>query len=576
MKVSDYILRFLAGGGVTHIFEVCGGSITHILDSIYGMKGIKAVSMHHEQSAAFAAEAYAKVSGRMGVSAATSGPGATNLITGIGSCYFDSVPALFLTGQVNTYEYKGDRPVRQIGFQETDIVSMVKPVVKYAAMVKREGDIRYILEKSACSAVSDRPGPVLVDIPMNIQRADVDPRRLRTFRSNKRKMTPPSLKRAVAESLRYINDAGRPVILAGGGLRTSGAAGELLKFVDKTGIPVVSTLLGKDAFPNDRPEYAGMLGTYGNRYANLAAANADLLIILGCRLDTRQTGTRPGTFAVNAKKIHVDIGKNELNSKVRADLCVNADLSAYLKEINALKRLHRADISQWRETVSGYRRKYPAYSKLPGGSINPNLFMDTLSRFLPENAIVCVDIGQNQMWAAQSLLIKKNQRFLTQGGMAAMGSALPAAVGASFASPGSTVVVIAGDGGFQLNLQELETVRHHGLPVKIIILNNRCYGMVRQFQAQYFGSRFQSTVKGYSCPDFTRVVSAYGIVARRVARNSQVEGALAKLFSDKEACCLEVEIDGKCLVTPKLSVNMPIERQDPPLSEAELRECMMV
>lgn len=579
MKLSEYVIEFLISERISHVFEVCGGAITHLLDSLYGKKNIAAVSMHHEQAAAFAAAAYSMASGNLGVAMATSGPGATNMITGIADCYFDSIPSLFITGQVNTYEYKFDRPVRQIGFQETDIVSIVRPIVKDAVLVTDPGDIRSCLEKAVFLAKSGRPGPVVVDIPMNIQRAEIDPGSLDSFHAAASDRAPgPVAPETIDAVARLIGDSSRPVVLVGGGVRLSHACGELLEFIHATKIPVVASLLGLDAFPHEDDAFVGMIGTYGNRYANLTLANADLLLVLGARLDTRQTGTKPETFARGAKIIHVDIDPRELNKSVRTDIPVHADLQGFLRALNDRVGRGRAGdgFGPWRTVTKRYAKRYPSWRAPVGDALEPNFFMHELSGFLPDDAALCVDVGQHQMWAAQSLTLGKSRRFLTQGGMGAMGSALSMAVGASVARPGATTVVLTGDGGFQLNIHELQTVYHHQLPIKILLVNNRCYGMVRQFQEQYFNRRFQSTVIGYSCPDFQEVVSAYKIPARRVSSPGGLSEALHRLFDGPGPMFLEVAIPRDSQVVPKLSVNRPLEEQDPPLGREELKSNMLI
>ena len=574
MKLSDYVVEFLAANDIDHIFEVCGGAVTHLLDSLYGRKDIKVVSMHHEQAASFAAEAYSRTTGNLGVAMATSGPGATNLITGIGSCYFDSIPALFITGQVNTDEFKFSRPVRQVGFQETDIVNIIKPITKYSVLVRTPSLIRYHLEKAAFLALSGRPGPVLVDIPMDVQRANINISKLKRFKR------PAPYKKTnetdVAKAAKLIKSAKRPVILAGGGIRISGAQDQLMKLTEKCGIPVVTSLLGKDSFPNNGAGYMGMIGTYGNRYANLAVANADLVLALGTRLDTRQTGNLPATFAREAVIIHVDVDRHELNHKRKANLAINCDVGMFLELLNKqIKDFDKNRLNKWREALSVYKKGFSEKHQTQD-RIEPSAFFDKLSKYLPGQAIISADIGQNQMWAAQSLEVRGKQRFLTQGGMGAMGSSLSFGIGAAFADPGALQIVITGDGGFQLNIQELQTVIEYNLPIKIIMLNNRCYGMVRQFQEQYFNSRLQSTVVGYSAPDFQKVVSAYGIRVEKLSDPLEIDPALKRMFGDRKAFFLEVEINGESKVLPKLSINRPIEEQEPLLKKEELLSYMIV
>lgn len=581
MKLSDYVIECIAKEGVAHVFEFIGGAITHLIDSIHHRSDMACVSVHHEQTGAFAAEAYARINGRLGVAMATSGPGALNMVTGIGSCWFDSVPCLFITGQVNTYEYKFDRPVRQIGFQETDIVSVVTPLTKYAVLVTEPESIRYHLEKAIWLARSGRPGPVLLDIPMNIQRAQIDPADLPGFLGSEEHAalaTAPAVDPVqVRQVAGLIGQAKRPVILAGNGVRTSGGAGELQQLVERTGIPVVSTLLGLDVIPHDSAAFFGMIGAYGNRFSNMTLANSDLLLILGARLDSRQTGTRPDTFARAATRVHVDIDPHELNAKVQVDLTIRGDVREFLSALNReLEGIPQPDLAPWYGVITGYRDRYPTQAdptEFPG--IDPNRFMEILAVRSGEGDAICLDVGQNQMWAGQSFRLKQGQRMLISGGMGAMGFALPAALGAAKAT-GGRAIAIAGDGGIQVNIQDLEVIVSHRLPVKVIVLNNNCLGMVRQFQDMYFGGRRQSTVIGYGCPDLVKVAEAYGLPAFSI---DSLEGAAAVL---DEALALdgpafvEVKLEQNSCVNPKLVVNRPIEDMSPHLDRKELAEAMLI
>ncbi|MHB1347586.1 MAG: thiamine pyrophosphate-binding protein [Candidatus Humimicrobiaceae bacterium] len=578
MKISDYIIDFLFTNKINYIFEVVGGSLAHIIDSLYSNKHIKTISMHHEQAAAFAAEGYSRVDGNFGVALATSGPGATNLITGIGSCYFDSIPCLFITGQVNTYELKSDKHVRQIGFQETDIVSIVKPIIKYAKLITEPQKIRYYLEKAIFIAKNGRPGPVLLDIPLDIQRKDISINEIESFHYSIKTEDTYTFNDQIGEVLKLIQDSKRPSFLIGGGLRLSGAVKEFNDLENKLNFPVVTTLMGLDAFDHENSNFVGMIGTYGNRYANLSIANTDLIIALGTRFDTRQTGTSPDSFARSAKIIHVDIDPNELNNKIKSDVAINCDIKKFLNLIvEKLNNKNIPDIKEWKEKIETYKIKYPSFTVSKSKKINPNYFMDLLSFFIPSDSIICTDVGQVQIWSAQSLRLKGSQRFLTQGGMGAMGSALSMGIGASFSQKNKKpVIVISGDGGFQLNIQELQTVYHHNLPIKIIILNNSCYGMVRQFQQQYFDSRFQSTVIGYSAPDFIRIAEAYKITSFKISKITEIEESLKKLFSNMLPMLLEIKIDRNLQALPKLSVNRPIEDQEPLLSREELNSNMFI
>lgn len=579
MKVSDYIINFLTKQKVQHIFYMIGGAITHLVDSSVNKANLTLITMHHEQAAAFAAEAYARCNNKLGVAMATSGPGATNLITGIGSCFFDSVPCLFITGQVNTYEYKFDAPVRQVGFQETDIVSIVKPITKGARLVKNAKNIRKDLEWAVNLAQTGRPGPVLLDIPMNIQRADINPKLLSPLKIEFPKKI--SIKSDILrEVFDAIKTAQRPVILVGGGVRCADAAKELFELVDATKIPVVVSLMGIDAFPHDHPSYVGMLGAYGNRYANIITANADFLLILGSRLDSRQTGTRPETFARGAKIVHIDIDQQELSRvTVQKNKKIKADIKNFLQHFNEI--INKAPIKtsqKWMNYISMCHQKCSdnIFYDICEHKINPNEFIFKLSKYIANNAIITVDVGQHQMWVAQSLVVKSGQRVLISGGMGAMGFALPAAIGAAFLDRKRQIVVIVGDGGFQINLQELQTIIRNKLNIKIVLLNNNSLGMVRQFQEIYFHGRTEGTVTGYSNPDFIKIAEAYGIEAIRLTERKKIAKTLQNFMSKNNSCLLEIILPQSTKVEPKLIVNDPIEDQDPKLPLEELEKMMLV
>jgi acetolactate synthase I/II/III large subunit len=581
MKLSDYVIHFVAEKGVSHIFEFIGGAITHLIDSTVSRDDIECISVRHEQSGAFAAEAYARVTGGIGVAMATSGPGALNMVTGIGSCWFDSVPCLFITGQVNTYEYKFDRPIRQIGFQETDIVSVVRPLTKYAELVVDPETIRYHLEKAVFLAQSGRPGPVLLDLPMNLQRAQIDPDTLVPFLGSEEHR---GLENAacdaesVAEVVRMLSAAKRPVILAGGGVRTSGATDALAGLVALSGAPVVTSLMGLDSIAHDNPAFFGMIGSYGNRFSNLTLANCDFLLVLGSRLDTRQTGTRPETFARGAKRVQVDIDPVELNAKVQVDLAINCDVASFLALLNSeLAGYAKPDLSGWYSVIGRFRSKYPTRScDIAPPGIEPNRFMELLSDACAEGDVICLDVGQNQMWAAQSFGLKKRQRMLISGGMGAMGFALPAGLGAAIALPIANSIVIAGDGGIQVNIQDLETIASRKLPVKIFVLNNNCLGMVRQFQDIYFGGRQQSTVVGYGCPDLCRIAEAYGIPSFSISTYDDIESVVGRAMQVDGPAFVEIGLELMTCVNPKLVVNRPIEDMSPHLERNELAKEMLI
>ncbi|MGV8980212.1 thiamine pyrophosphate-binding protein [Clostridium sp.] len=581
MKLTDYVAEFLKDNGVTTVFGYQGGAITHFVDSIYKAEGIKFISNYHEQASAFAAEGYARVSRNIGVCTATSGPGATNLITGIGSAYFDSIPCLYITGQVNTYEYKRSMEIRQEGFQETDIVSIIKPITKYAVMITSPEKIKFILEKAFYIAKSGRPGPVLLDLPMNVQRAEINPDDLVGFYDSeeyKREIKIEVNIEDVDSLIDLIKKSKRPVILAGGGIRLAKAEEKLEKLIEITGIPVACTLMGIDSVNHEHKCYVGYMGAYGTRYSNLAVANCDLLIVLGSRLTTRQTSSITDSFARKAKIVHVDIDRNELNIKVKEDLSIECDLEMFIDNLNLnlINSNLKFDFSPWIDKIESYKTMYPSFQTQKNtNEIDPNDFMNKISKMLHPNCIVCLDIGQNQIWASQSLKLKKNQRLLNAGGMGAMGFGLPSAIGAWYARSNYKIVAITGDGGFQMNIQELQTIAREKIPVKIIIMNNKALGMIRHFQEMYFQSNYYGTIDGYSAPNFAKISEAYGIKSFKVTDESQMNELKEKL-NDDESYVIEVELENITYVTPKLGMGRPIEDQEPLLNRVELEENMII
>jgi len=585
MKASDYVAAFLAERNVPQVFCLSGGMITHLLDSMDRLGRPRIVCMQHEQAAAFAADAVGRLTGVPGVAMATSGPGAVNLLTGIGSCHFDSSPAIFITGQVNLAERRRKGASRQGGFQETDIVAMARPVTKAAWAVESAADLPSMLDEAFALARGGRPGPVLLDIPMDIQREDVAspvaadasgslPRSHALSNGGRASpraglepvAMPADLSSLGAEIASALAAAQRPMILAGGGIRAAGACAQLRRLAAVSGIPVVNTLMAVDALPHNDTARAGLIGTYGNRWANLALFRSDLLLVLGSRLDVRQTGSDVDAFKGARAIYHVDCDPGEINNRVSGCRAVVADVRAFLEAL--LPRLEGAkpgDRAAWRDEIAVLRREWDDCAELRGiRGINPNAFMHALSRASQDAAVYVADVGQNQMWAAQSLDLGAEQRFMTSGGMGSMGFALPAAIGAALVPGGRPIVALAGDGGFQANIQELQTVANSRLPVKMVVLNNRSHGMVRQFQEAYFAGRHPATVLGYSAPDFVRVAEAYGIRARRLERTEDVEDALAWLWwTPAAAALLEVTIGGDVNVYPKTAFGRPLPEMEP-------------
>jgi acetolactate synthase I/II/III large subunit len=564
LQASDWIAKFLASQRVEAVYEVVGGMIANFIDALHRDDQVRIVACHHEQAAGFAAEGHARMNGIPGVAMGTSGPGAINLLTALGSCHFDSTPAVFITGQVNRSEQKHDRPIRQLGFQETDVVAMAAPIAKSAMRVDTIEDLPLRLTEAFALACAGRPGPVLVDIPLDLQRLEVDaPLPDLPAAAAAAGLGQPIDDAAIARILDDLRRAERPLILAGGGLRAGQAVDSFREAVDRIGVPVVNSLMGVDVLPFEHPLRAGLIGTYGNRWANIALSRCDALLVLGSRLDIRQTGADTDAFAAGRTIHHVDCDPGEVNNRVTGCHALIAQLSTATAALTrAAGEYPSGSHEDWRQEIGELTQTWPDTGELAGiEGINPNLLMHQLSG---QRAVVAyvADVGQHQMWAAQSLELDAHQRFLTSGGMGAMGSGLPMAMGAAVAGDGPAVL-IAGDGGFQLNIQELQTIARNDLPVKMVVLDNNCHGMVRQFQESYFDRRYQSTLWGYSAPEFVAVAAAYEIPGRRVEKPADVEDAIAEMWHTDGPYMLEVAIDTNANAYPKIAFGHPISEMEP-------------
>lgn len=580
MKVSDYIANFIANQNCRYIFGYIGGSITHIVDSISKNNKITFIQVYHEQTAAFAAEGFSRAGEAIGVAIATSGPGATNLITGIADAFFDSIPVLFITGQVNTYEYKYHKPVRQQGFQETDIISIVKPITKYAVFIDKKENIRYELEKALSIAKSGRPGPVLLDIPMDIQRADINVANLLQY-------SPPAHTEIIKDLdlnliQHYLNDSKRPVILSGGGVLSGKANDSLFIFANKFKIPVVVSLMGKGSFPEDDELFVGMIGTYGNRCANIVLSNSDLVFAIGTRLDTRQTGTRFDSFLQNGRIIHIDIDEFEVvHNRIKRDYANSMDAKVFIDSLLNNININYERYLNWIEYVRNIKSKYNQKNEIDRNVEvkTPYKVMEMLNRFADESTAFCVDIGQNQMFSAQSLVIKKNQRFYTSGGMAPMGYAIPAAIGVSFSCNHSkSVIAIVGDGGFHISTQSLMLLSQYDLPIKVIVLNNKSLGMIVQFQDLYFNNNEVATTKngGYNVPEIKEMAASYGLQYISVTDGMVNDTDLWRnILSTKKPVIVEIIIEFKTTVSPKLEVDSSIVDLSPKISAEEMKKIMI-
>lgn len=562
MKTSDYIVEYLIDKGITDVFGYPGGMVTHLMDSFSKYQNqINAHVTYHEQGAAMAACGYAQVSGKTGVAYATSGPGATNLITGIANAYMDSIPALFITGQVNSFEQKGELKVRQRGFQETDIVSMVKPVTKYATQVNDATKIKYYLDKAFYIANQGRKGPVLLDIAMDVTRTDVDVDDLESYVPDGENKT----KADVDSLLSILQHSKRPVILIGNGLERENK--EWKKAVNKIGIPVVSSMIAVDV-QEGLESFYGFIGAYGDRTANFVVAKSDLVLSVGARLDVRQVGAKRENFAPDSTLIRVDIDEGELEYKVHDnEIDIVADAGEFLDEI--LSEWPSSDYSPWINVCNRIKEKLYGYDDR-----NSNRFVRDISKFITEGSIITTDVGQNQVWVAQSLEVKKGDRVLFSGGHGAMGYSLPASIGAAIAS-GNVVYSFNGDGGIQMNIQELQLIAREQLPVKIILFNNNALGMIRHFQEMYFNGNYYQTTPGggFTSPNFEKLADAYHIDYRIVRNDFEVD-TLKDILINKKPALIEVQINENTYVFPKLEYGKPNQDQEPLLDRSLYYELM--
>lgn len=568
MKASDYIVEYLIEKKVTDVFGYPGGMVTHLMDSFSKYQDkIKAHVTYHEQGAAFAACGYAQASGNIGIAYATSGPGATNLITGICDAYMDSIPTLFITGQVNSFEQKGDLKVRQRGFQETDIVSMVSGVTKYAVQVNSADKLKWYLDYAFYIANEGRKGPVLLDIAMDVTRAEIDPQKLEGFeaRTEKKELCEKDL----TTVSQLIKQASRPVFVLGNGLLRNTQDNAWIDKLNSLGIPVVSSMLAVELKAQIHNFY-GFIGAYGDRAANFVVAKSDLVISVGARLDVRQVGAKREMFAPNSKIIRIDIDAGELEYKVHEDeygFC--ADAVKAISDIADIYSQYAVDYSEWIHICNTIEQKLHGLDEKLS-----NQLVSAISARIPADVIVTTDVGQNQVWVAQSFAAKKGQKILFSGGHGAMGYSLPAAIGACIAT-GKTVYSFNGDGGLQMNIQELQVIAREKLPVKVIVFNNHALGMIRHFQEMYFQNNYFQTVSqgGYTVLDFEKLAHTFGVEYGLLERIDNVEKQ-ARLLQDNAPALLEVRLYENTYVFPKLEYGKPNQDQEP-LLDRTLYENLM-
>lgn len=552
---ADFIAHFLASNNVSAVFQLSGGMIAFLADSVARLGKTPIINTRHEQSAGFAAECATRFSGVPSVAMATSGPGASNLISAIASSYFDSVPTIFITGQVNQSEFKKSVLQRQNGFQELDIVEMVTGITKLAVRLSSESDLSLEFETAWSTAMSGRPGPVLIDIPIDVQQEKFEAigEKLGTDQASRHAN---DFQLEVIKLHEWLLESSRPLFLLGGGIRTGNSVGLVRELVQKWGIPSVHSLMAVDVLNESNPYKVGMIGSYGNRWANRALAKSDLIIVLGSRLDIRQTGADVSSFRKHKKIFRADIDHHELNGRVVADYSIVGELKPLLR---AFLQMDYSNLNKgWLESIRQDAKLHPQaaeQTKLSG--INPTDLMLWISELGRQANGYIVDVGQHQMWAAQSIKIGAQQRFITSGGLGAMGFAIPSAIGAAIEKPGRWIV-ITGDGCAQLSISELQTIRHYNLPITICVINNNQHGMVAQFQEHNTKNRFIGTREGYSAPNFSKVATAFGIESIRLDSLTNLEQSTEYFSKHTGPLLLEFMVSNEAKALPKMSSGITI------------------
>lgn len=527
---AQIVVESLLKEKVEIMFGYQGGAVLPLFDALYDVP-IKFVLVRHEQGAAHAADGYARSTGKVGVCLATSGPGATNLVTGIATAYMDSIPMVAITGQVTTAMIGND------AFQEADITGITRPITKHNYLVRDAADLAKTIKEAFHIARTGRPGPVLIDLPKDVSTGVAEfkyPAEVNLRGYNPTYLGHPVQIKRAAEA---IAKATRPIIYAGGGVILSGAAKELKELAEKTNIPVTTTLLGLGGFPGDHVLFLGMLGMHGTKYANYAISESDLIIAVGARFDDRVTG-KVDEFAPHAQIIHIDIDPSAISKNIKVDIPIVGDVGNVLRELNKLVK--PADTAAWLAKIEEWKKKHPlSYRKQ--GELKPQYVVEQIYEVTKGDAIITTEVGQNQMWAAQFYKYLKPRTFLSSGGLGTMGYGFPAAIGAQAGNPEAVVFDIAGDGSFQMNIQELATAVQYELPVNIAILNNQYLGMVRQWQELFFKKRYAHTDISVA-PDFVKVAEAYGAEGMLITKEEEVRPALEQAIASPKPVVLDFRI----------------------------------
>jgi acetolactate synthase-1/2/3 large subunit len=582
MKLADYVVEFLVDQGIRHVFVISGGAIVHCIDAITRNPNIEYICLQHEQGAGAAADAYARVSNNIGAVMVTSGPGATNLVTSVCNAYFDSIPTIFISGQVATFRLRPNDRMRQKGFQETDVVSIFRSITKYACQLQKAPRVKYELQKAVHLARSGRPGPVFIDIPDDLQRMEIDPENLPSFQAEDERPQIPS-SQTVEQLFSLMNSARRPVLILGAGVRIANQEKEAMAFARQFSLPVFLTWGAMDVIPSDDPLNMGGLGVVGPRAGNFAAQNSDLVIALGTRLSQMITGGKQNLFAPHAKKVMVDIDAEELNKftadDFTLDMKVQCHLADFFKICQPLYSAAQTDhCGKWRQRIREWRQRYPicpaAYYERQD-RVDAHVFIKELSRAACAGAIIITDTGGNLSWTMQAFDVKKDQRLFSAWNHSPMGFSLPAAVGAALAGE-REVLCLIGDGGLMMCMQELGTVRRYDLPVKIFIFNNHGHGIQKQTLDTWLNSNYAAVdqATGLYFPDFMKLGETFELPTFTIDNHVQLKERLKTVLSMPGPVLCNVEIVEDQKIRPMLKFGAGLEDLDPKIPDQELKDIM--
>ncbi len=577
MKLSDFVIDFFAKQGVAHAFVVSGGAVVHLIDSVSKNPNMSYICSQHEEHSGSSADMYARVTKNLGLALTTSGPGATNLVTSVCNAYFDSVPLVCITGQVSTFRLKQSSSLRQKGFQETDVVSIFKSITKYTVLIRDPSKIRYELEKAVYLAKSGRPGPVLIDIPDDIQRVEICVDLLESFKAEYETI---KLNREnIIHLNELINGSKKPLVIFGAGVHIANAEEEAREFIRHLNIPAVTTWGAKDLFIENDKLNMGTIGACGPRAGNFAVQTADLVIALGTRLSQLITGGKQNLFAPNAKIVMIDIDNEELDkfneTSININLKIHANLGDFFEAFEEIKTKYIEDKYQaWRQLIISWKNKYPicleSYKEATK-RVNPYLFLKEASKYAQEGDIIIADTGANLSWTSQAFEVKEGQRIFSAWNHTPMGYSLPAAVGASFATK-NNIICFIGDGGLMMCLQELATARRYNLPIKIFIFDNQGHGIQKQTLDTWLASNYCAVDEssGLSFPDYSKLADAFSIPFYRIKNHDDMLNNLNEIWNNDQLFICSIDLIQNQKIVPMLKFGAGLEDLDPKLEKQEL------